>query len=174
MNIYDKDTLLGEFLNILEGKEQELLTWGVVEGAIEESELGTFAKDFVTSLKVEPAIPNFVQEWIDEPLSLVDDLEDRHFLFKVPGTNSYRTRMGEGVRLMSRLRQLFPKHMRSTDWQSAKTLVADYRLLLRARRYPKREYSIERTLEELEKIPITDHTKAGFAFHVGTQAQCEV
>ncbi|MBS0552204.1 MAG: DEAD/DEAH box helicase, partial [Proteobacteria bacterium] len=51
----------------------------------------------------------------------------------------YRTRMAEGVRLFARLRQLFPGTHDGTAWVNGATLVADYRLLWRPRKYPARD-----------------------------------
>ena len=46
--------------------------------------------------------------------------------------------MAEGVRLFARLRQMFPRQHEGPNWVSAATLVADYRLLWRPRKYPAR------------------------------------
>ncbi|MCP2937901.1 hypothetical protein NK983_34920, partial [Salmonella enterica subsp. enterica serovar Typhimurium] len=47
--------------------------------------------------------------------------------------------MAEGVRLFARLRQLFPGTHDGTAWVNGATLVADYRLLWRPRKYPARD-----------------------------------
>ncbi|QLE53718.1 hypothetical protein FD724_38340 (plasmid) [Nostoc sp. C057] len=58
----------------------------------------------------------------------------------------FRTRMAEGVRLFARLRQLFPNN----SWQTSPTLVADYRLQIRPRIYPKRYITPEAVIKQLE------------------------
>jgi hypothetical protein len=70
------------------------------------------------------------------PPELLDDLIERDLLFEFNegGTPRYRTRMAETVRLFSRLRQIRPWN----TWQTAPTLVADFRFAVGPRLYPKR------------------------------------
>ncbi|MEH2285024.1 MAG: DEAD/DEAH box helicase [Nostoc sp.] len=68
------------------------------------------------------------------------------FEFNLRGDRLFRTRMAEGVRLFARLRQLFPNN----SWQTSPTLVADYRLQIRPRIYPKRYITPETVIEQLE------------------------
>jgi len=78
---------------------------------------------------------------------LLQELIDRRLLFAFRDgfTDVFRTRMGESVRLFSRLRQLFPNR----QWQFAPTLVADYRFDRRPRRYPRWVLDPPKVLERL-------------------------
>jgi hypothetical protein len=124
-----------DFLNGLEARESRLLAWGLVDGSFDEDELADLAEDFLNERKLWSEFP--------EPVDLVDYLLDRRLLFSfVDGTRSrYRTRMGETIRLLARLRQLFPQHRDGRQWQQAKTLVADFRFILRSRQFPRRNVS---------------------------------
>ncbi len=52
----------------------------------------------------------------------------------------YRSRLAESVRLVVRLRQLFPYHLKQPNgWLTGPTLVSDFRLLMRPREYPRRD-----------------------------------
>ncbi len=59
--------------------------------------------------------------------------------------------MAEAVRLSFRLRQLFPRHQGPTGWQTAPTLVADFRFLWRRRRYPKRDLTANEALAAIDR-----------------------
>jgi len=67
-----------------------------------------------------------------------------------PDGERYRTRMAEAIRLFSRLRQLFPNR-RPDAWRNAPNLVADYRLLLHPRRFPRRDQTPEQVLSSLQR-----------------------
>lgn len=114
-----------ELLNHLEWVESKLLTWGVVDGSFTQDEICIEIEQFQASCGLE-----------EDPRELLDDLVERHFLFEFNdgGTPRYRTRMAEAVRLFSRLRQIRPWN----TWQSAPTLVADFRFSVGPRLYPKR------------------------------------
>jgi len=60
--------------------------------------------------------------------------------------------MGETIRLLSRLRQLFPKHLESSNrrWQIAKPLVGDFRFMLRPRAVPQRTLTVSEILSRIE------------------------
>lgn len=61
--------------------------------------------------------------------------------------------MAETVRLLLRLRQLFPKHAHTgTGWQEAPTLVADFRFQRRRRIYPLRDVGVDSTLQCLRAV----------------------
>ena len=142
------------FLEILELQEAGLLSWGLVNGSFSSEELENNAKNFLNQFD-----PDGVFGDEDE---LIEYLEDRSLIFRLPLINDdhYRTRMCETIRLLSRLRQLFPKHIRNNNWQTAPNLVADYRFLRRARTYPERSIekiqafdaiSSENSLTDIEK-----------------------
>lgn len=130
-----------EFLSELERRESRLLSWGIVDTGFTEDELRQMATAHVTSGGAVGLTTN----------TLLDLLRERRlaFWFDTPEGTTVRTRMAETVRLAARLRQLFPKHMRGNGWRLAPTLVADYRLLLRPRTYPKREFTVQQVFERL-------------------------
>ncbi|WP_335112226.1 hypothetical protein [Nostoc sp.] len=68
------------------------------------------------------------------------------FELNIRGDYLFRTRMAEAVRLFARLRQWF----RDNNWQTSPTLVADYRLQIRPRIYPKRYITPEAVIQQLE------------------------
>lgn len=98
----DRDSVLIEFLDRLERQEERLLAWGVVDGAFVADELFDHAEAFLTERSLWKVF--------SDPDELVELLQDRQLLFHfLEGTNSrWRTRMAEAVRLVSKLRQLFP------------------------------------------------------------------
>lgn len=133
--IRDQEDLLRLILESIEEKEAKLLVWGMVDGRIPRSELD----DIIYPL-LESALEQGVEDFRDAG-EVLAALESRALLFKsddypYPG---FRSRMAETVRLAFRLRQLFPKHGSLDGWQSARTLVADYRFTRRPRRYPRRD-----------------------------------
>ena len=62
------------------------------------------------------------------------------------GGDRFRTRFAEGVRLTARLRQMF----NANQWATAPTLVADVKLHLRPRRYPRQDQAATVCWEDLE------------------------
>lgn len=137
------DLLLAERgLDELEQIEARALVWGLVDNALDTAEVDDalrhiLAEERNVALRQDPACS------IATARDLRELLVSLGMLFEVPGPIEgdllWRTRMAEGVRLIARLRQLFPQHAGDTRWASAPTLVADYRFLRRARRYPKRD-----------------------------------
>ena len=109
----------------VERAELPLLSWGLVDGGFSES-------DFMACLD------EICGEDECSADDLVDSLLDAGLIVRLhySGTDVFRTRMAETVRLLSRQRQLFENHLEGNRWSVAPTLVADYRLRLRARRYP--------------------------------------
>ncbi|MFL6450920.1 MAG: protein DpdJ [Bryobacteraceae bacterium] len=134
-----------EFLGDLEKAELELLHWGVLDGAFEESEIEQRAGAFLARRQLQGQTPEFVDGW-----QLAEALLDARLLWRIPGTHRYRTRMAEAVRLFARLRQIFPD-ARNQAWRSSPTLVADYRLQIRPRLYPEREVSAEALMESIAR-----------------------
>ena len=129
------ETLLLAALDHIEQREARLLTWGLVDGHVSAVE----THGVIDSLLDDPVIGVGVS--FHDAGGVVAELIDRALLFDIgdePRTR-YRSRMAEGVRLLFRLRQLFPQHRGPIGWQSAPTLVADFRFIWRRRRYPRRD-----------------------------------
>lgn len=122
----DLSVAYADFLSFVEQEEVKLLAWGVVNGSFLEEELRNLADGFLAS---RPKLDISVQE-------LVDALIERGLLFRVSQANpQYRSRMAEAVRLFANLRQI----LHGKPWQTAPTLVADYRFAIRPRVYPRRD-----------------------------------
>ncbi|QXE25870.1 putative helicase [Richelia sinica FACHB-800] len=118
-------------------KEITLLTWGIVDGGFVEEEIAEMAADLLNNHESD------VDMW-----DLINEMLERRLLFEfnLRGRRLFRTRMAEAIRLFARLRQLFPKN----NWQTAPTLVADYRLQIRPRVYPQRYITPETVIEQLD------------------------
>jgi len=133
-----------EFLSELERKEAELLSWGVVDGFFTEDELLELISAYLEERDTDDVY--------DDESEVLDVLRDEALVFELPGSEShYRSRMAEGIRLLFRLRQIL--HWR--PWNEAQNLIADYRLLLHPRLYPKRHLTPSRVHERLG--PVLDH-----------------
>lgn len=152
-------TLAERALDKLEQIEARALVWGLVDNALSNEEVHE-ALNSVLHDKRNAALRNDVACNIATARDLRDQLTTLGMLFEVPALNvgcsndgpRWRTRMAEGVRLIARLRQLFPKHAGSAQWASAPTLVADYRFLRRARRYPRRDQQSEAVMDVIDKV----------------------
>ncbi|MDB5470157.1 MAG: box helicase [Caulobacter sp.] len=128
------DTLLFAVLDQIEQQEARLLSWGLVDSFIPRTELETIIGEELDGLAGAPGLG------LMNVASVLSALIQQALIFDVGDDvgERFRSRMSEGVRLMFRLRQLFPKHDGPIGWQGAPTLVADFRFLWRRRRYPKR------------------------------------
>lgn len=126
-----------QFLDELEEREYELLTWGFVDGGFTRTQLEELADD----------VAERQSEFVSHD-KLLDLLENRRLIFSFQAGEQqlYRTRFAESIRLLFHLRQIFGPE----QWASAPRLVADYRLEIRARRYPRRSVSSDRLTERLE------------------------
>lgn len=136
------DLLLAERgLDELEQIEARALVWGLVDNALDTREVEEALRRVLDESR-NVAVCRDPACSIVTARGLREQMVRLGMLFDVPGPTLegtyWRTRMAEGVRLIARLRQLFPQHAGDTRWASAPTLVADYRFLRRARRYPKR------------------------------------
>ena len=144
--------LVEKGLDALERKEVRVLVWGLVDCALSEPEVDETLDAVLNDPKNQPLL---MAE--DCRISTAGDLRARlmslALLMEVPSKDSprrFRTRMAEGVRLFARLRQLFPgRHQGRDGWIDAPTLVADYRLLWRPRRYPKRDMPVATAMEHI-------------------------
>lgn len=129
------EALLLAVLDEIEQREARLLTWGLVDGHIAVGEI----HDIIDALRDDPGLdPGCFLVGTDQVIAA---LIARAVLFDIgeePGFE-YRSRMAEGVRLLFRMRQLFAQHRGPTGWQTAPTLVADFRFIWRRRRYPRRD-----------------------------------
>lgn len=122
----DAERISLELLNLMEDREFLSLQWGFVNGSFTEDELLQLATEIIEHSCDDNEI---------DPDKLVNYLLDHKLIFEVRYSDqdsAYRSRFAETVRLLSKLRQLLP----GREWRAAPNLVADYRLLVRPRRYP--------------------------------------
>lgn len=133
---------LSAVLDDLEDLELPLLNWGVTSGVIARDE----ALAAIDERLLDSDAPDMLAS------EVLEELEQRGLILEVPRSSprSYRTRLAETVRLTAALRQMFPTANRTGHWwnQSPK-LVADYRLHVAPRRYPRRDVAVESLLAAL-------------------------
>lgn len=145
----DLATFLLICLDAIERWETKLLSWGIVDFAFDQDELSQIIYPLLDKALGEGL------EGLDSELSVIEEMVQKCLLFSFErhGNRHFRTRMAETIRLMNRLRQLFPKHEGATKWRNAPTLVADFRFVRRPREYPKRDKTHGEFLQFLtEKI----------------------
>ena len=150
MTLDPSGAFVGHLLNGLEDLELPLLSWGVTDGALAEDEVLETVENALARRPDAPALP---------ASHVVQALINAGLLFPVPDSAplTYRTRMAEALRLLTHLRQLFPG--RGVDlngsawWQSYKSLVADFRVHVAERRYPRRDTDLDAALAELAQAP---------------------
>ena len=97
--------------------------------------------------------------------AVIEALKARALLFDVgeePGPR-YRSRMAEAVRLFFRLAPTVPAARGLIGWQSAPTLVADFRFIWRRRRYPRRGISAVEGLTQLGDATSDGHARQAIA-----------
>ena len=137
-------------LDALEDAELPLLAWGVTSGSLAHDEvLGIIDRHHAAGGAEH-------DHGADE--EILESLLRAALLFRLPRSSppQYRTRLAETVRLALRLRQLFgPTDLTQPPanwWEQGRTLVADYRLHVAPRRYPRRDVPLLACLEELGQL----------------------
>lgn len=150
------DALLVAVLDQMEQREARLLSWGLVDAFLTGQELQEVIDDALN------AVTSFAGLTLLHASDVLEKLLERTLVFDVgdePGER-FRSRMAEAVRLMFRLRQLFPKHAGPIGWQNAPTLVADFRFIWRRRRYPKRTISADAAIAEIAEAVRDPETRS--------------
>lgn len=133
------DRLQEDVLNELEARELQALSWGILDGRLSEAEVRRVIEQVLEQHQDFTTDSGSVREALQQQAVLLDD-----------GTGaSFRTRLGESVRLFARLRQLFPQHLSAGTWSAAANLVFDYRLIARSRYFPRRDVIPADVLEGL-------------------------
>ncbi|WP_238399704.1 protein DpdJ [Alcaligenes faecalis] len=144
-----REKLLTAVLDRIEEREAKLLAWGIVDGAFSHTELHDL---------IDPLIDESLESGLDDLISadeVLADMLERRWVIEVPvsgGATGYRSRMAETVRLIQRLRQLFPNHAGPSGWQRAPELVADFRFLRRRRSYPERNIPATQALSMMQDV----------------------
>jgi ATP-dependent helicase YprA (DUF1998 family) len=150
---------LNDVLDSIEQQEARLLVWGLVDGRLRRNEL-----DALIDAQLDRALEKGITGFLDSS-DVIAALRSRALLFETDQTPfpGFRSRMAETIRLLFRLRQLFPKHAGLDGWQKARTLVADFRFLWRRRRYPMWDTSIPQALGMLATTVRDPQTSAALA-----------
>ncbi|RWO55369.1 protein DpdJ [Mesorhizobium sp.] len=127
----DHDALL----SALEDIELLSLRWGDVNGSLSRDEAVAVA---------EGLVPGAGEETLEALIEAALVYE-----FDLAGVGPrYRSRFGETLRLLARLRQTFL----GEPWRGSPPLVADFRVDVRSRRYPDRFWSAEAALAEFDEL----------------------
>ncbi len=124
-----------QLLGLIEQSELPSLKWGYVDGALSQDEINHLAGVVLGE-----------NASLTDKSDLREDLIESGLVIEIKVGNgfSYRSRFAEGVRLIRNLRQWFP----NKPWTSAPSLISDFRVDARPRRYPSRN------------IPVADIDKA--------------
>ena len=96
--------------------------WGFVDGSLSEEEALDLARRVGTTDQAEDLLTSLLEDGL------------LHEVVSPDGSVRFRSRYAETVRLLVRLRQLFP----GRPWFGAPRLVSDFRVDRRRRRYPQR------------------------------------
>lgn len=110
-------------LDLIEEKEVESLNWGYVDGGFTYQELVKLSEELIKK-----------QNLTEDSEDLVEELIDQTLIFEF--NDLFRSRFAETIRLLVKLRQLFP----GNSWIASPKLVSDFRVDVRKRRYPIRDY----------------------------------
>ncbi|MFI8775096.1 protein DpdJ [Gordonia sp. NPDC062954] len=135
-----KGSTISRAIDALESQEDPLLSWGVVEGGLTDDEL--FATlDQVILDEGQLCLADELAETLQtRGLIIYDDSVS-------PGL--WRTRNGETLRLLARLRQVFLSSSNAdSGWRRGAQLVADFRYARRPRAYPKRDQPWDSALND--------------------------
>jgi ATP-dependent helicase Lhr and Lhr-like helicase len=151
----DKWRHIPTILDALEDLELPLLAWGVTQSALSYDEVMQ-----ILMTAVDEDLSSGLTDGPDEKLYLAE-LKKRALLHQVPGSSpvQFRTRLAEGLRLLASLRQTFPpgKSAPPAWWRGGAPLIADYRLQVSPRRYPRRDIEPVEVLAKLSaRQPWTD------------------
>lgn len=136
-------------LDAIERHEARFLAWGILDRAMTRNEVESLIRS---------------ESSVSES-DIFTELRRRQLIFEIPQSSppNYRSRMAEGVRLFTRLRQQFPDQ----PWQTAPRLVADFRFLVRPRRFPVRIYDVDAVTSRLEDFSRVPRTRSALGTLLG-------
>ena len=139
------DVFYDELLAFLERREARLLSWGFYDVSFRAPEVeASIATEAPASLRSLWESRNRLGETLPQHFGLMADAGLLHRI--EDGGDRFRTRFAEGVRLTARLRQMF----NANQWATAPTLVADVKLHLKPRRYPRQDQPATECWGDLE------------------------
>ncbi len=152
------DTIIDRLLEIIEQHELFSLRWGYVDGSLPEQELFDLAEEILTEAEIELDAEDLVEELIDRRLLFEFSLPD--------GTYGFRSRFAEGMRLLSKLKQLFP----NKPWLIAPNLVSDYRVDARPKLIPRRDIKANDAIKSFDLSGKLQRQVASAILHPGDEA----
>ena len=135
--------LIDSVLDRVESLELLSLRWGYVDGSLSEEEVDSLAAEIVASAGASLSASDLVETMVTGSL-----------LFEFSGADGYRyrSRFAEGVRLLTRLKQLMPNR----HWLASPDLVSDYRVDAKPRAMPKRDVPLSQVLDNFNGMPSFD------------------
>lgn len=132
-------------ISFLEEREAALINWGCLDSSFYVGGVPDLIETAGSSTLLENTL-NCETLFGKTHQEIIEHLIDTNNLFSIPtDTDFFRTRFGEGMRLLGRLRQRFSEN----DWCSAKTLVADMQVYLSDRMAPKFDVTLDNVKETL-------------------------
>ncbi len=134
------------FLNRLEKKEADFLSWGLVNIGFSDTEIEELAYEVLAESESTLSSRELIELMREERLL---------FTFNQGGGYQWRTRMAEAVRLFSNLKQLFP----GKPWQTAPSLVSDFRFVNKPRVFPARYIEVSNVLTRLEYLNLSSEAQ---------------
>ena len=144
-----------DLLSRLEDLELPLLSWGVVDGYLNQDEV---ERAIEAQLDVDHAAK---RPYLDVK-DYLDHLLERRLLIRLPESEPrYRTRLAETLRMLRHLRQLFPGSEGTAFWwRQFSPLVSDYRIRVAPRRYPHRAHGADDVIAKFADLAGWDDRKA--------------
>lgn len=144
-----------DLLSRLEDLELPLLSWGVVDGYLNQDEVESAIEAQLDADRIAKRPYLDVKDYLDHLL-------ERRLLFRLPESEPrYRTRLAETLRMLRYLRQLFPgSEGKAFWWRHFSPLISDYRIRVAPRRYPHRAHSAADVIAKLADVPGWDDRKA--------------
>ena len=138
-----KEEYLFSLLNDIEETESLSLTWGITDSFLSFDDI---------ELIIDPTFEQAENVGYPSVTEVVDDLVNKRLIFENPfQSNQYRSRMYETVRLLTNLKQLFPKHDRMNRWREAPNLVSDFRFIRNPRKVVLRDLKVQDIWERIDK-----------------------
>lgn len=135
--------LIDALLDEVEKLEMVSLPWGYVDGSISQQEIVALASRVTSNSGAVLSSEDLVEALVEKSLL---------FEFQGPDGFRFRSRFAEGVRLLTRLKQLMP----GRPWLSSPNLVSDYRIDARPRGLPRRDIDLDQAMADLADLPAFD------------------
>jgi hypothetical protein len=130
-------------LDDLEAREDPLLYWGVVDGGFNDEELRNLVDQALLAAGSLETVEDVIDAMVQKGLITRD---------VATSPPRWRTRNGEALRLLARLRQIFLDSDPGSAWRQGAALVSDFRYARRPRSYPRRDQPSDKVLTGIDGI----------------------